>query len=1129
MCPGSLSDSQIGRLPRRSFSTPRPFLVDSPFLLPHSRGLASSSSDRHDQTLHPIAPTSSRSSIRVHNHALVTAQSVLGPLEGNTSEATLPTMQSSAAVADALTAEAKLGARHNIFYTRDIWARATATRVSACLSAAFVLALWYVAYHALVGTRASSRGAKPLWQLSTMLADDANIDRLDTELDSDEYEDEHESRASGFLANARERHALRRMLARSEGKRSSIVRITSSDPSSSLSDHPMQVDLEPPTRRSFWPAPPSSTPPSDSAASSPTSSTPPPASARRRKESGRLAAAEPGRRQHTASPSRSPTLLSGSLPVRPTRIRPVERSPLGRVASRNKRNGSPSLATDAADARDASPSPTSPLAEDWADESQLSPTAAAPADHDALLTTPSLASEASFTSAIPASPASSTFSLRAPSILKRRPQSFRTASLRDIDISYSLMQRKASLPALPLADIQQQQQHDFWHHAAMHSSPAPPPYQPASPDAIHAVERSVKLIEPDWRPHLDSHVRAQERLEAATRFATAQGADGDFWFERFTQSTAAAGRDWDWRKRRARLQRAAALGMALGQSGLAIPASPMPGNVGKTDVQLQHQLGTQPTPAAQAASPVRKVLPAAPLITFSEHELKSAPVLKVDTESGRRPARGSVDATSPTYSATPLSPTPSGTGTPLGGIFGAVLPSAESVSAVMAARMAQRRRASDDATASSALPAADDANTMRRGVVDKAMRRRLSASTSSAVPSSPGASPAGSPSIEGRGSPLRDSSPFPSDAGRTSMDAPSSPPGASAMSVPGRLSSLGTVGKKVSLTNLRAGLRRGSGSTDFMHDASGIELVPHSPDLSEGDTHVDAAATTSPEGPRSSADAYSAHDPLQGIVLSRTDSQLRHVEGGGDGGPKQRMRSESPQATPQFRGGSRVTKLGSAPAAVLNPPYDVVEELRDRGGERDSISQGSSDSDSLRRRLRSQTDSATRARMDSVLNNTARRDGLSLSPGTASSPPTTKARARGGSRSSIVKSASGASHHLDRSAMRRSSMRSGSDSGSLASSTSLPSTARRRAKDATPDPQLQPEPAPRGMAQRARSASISSNASSLASGSRKSSRSNSFREAAGLGMTSNPGTPGSPEERRGDPFSLTPLHAQQQV
>lgn len=1050
-------------------------------------------------------------------------------------------MQSSAAIDDALTAGAKLSAHHNIPYTRDIWARATATRVSACLSAAFVLALWYVAYHALVGTRASSRGAKPLWQLSTMLADDASIDRLDTELDSDEYEDEHESRASGFLANARERHALRRMLARNEGKRSSIVRITSSDPSSSLSDHPMQVDLEPPTRRSFWPAPASSTPPSDSAASSPTSSTPPPASARRRKESGRLAAAEPGRRQHTASPSRSPTLLSGSLPVRPTRIRPVDRSPLGRVASRSKRNGSPSLGTDAADARDASPSPTSPLAEDWADESQLSPTAASGADHEALLTTPSLASEASFTSAIPASPASSTFSLRAPSILKRRPQSFRTASLRDIDISYSLMQRKASLPALPLADIQQQQQqHDFWHHAAMHSSPAPPPYQPSSPDASHAAERSVKLIEPDWRPHLDSHVRAQERLEAATRFATAQGTDGDFWFERFTQSTAAAGRDWDWRKRRARLQRAAALGMALGQSGLASPAGPLPGNVGKTDVQLQHQLGAQPTPAAQAASPVRKVLPAAPLITFSEHELKSAPVLKVDTESGRRPARTSIDATSPTYSATPLSPTPSGTGTPLGGIFGAVLPSAESVSAVMAARMAQRRRASDDATASSAMPAAGDATTMRRGVVDKAMRRRLSASTSSAVPSSPGASPAGSPSIEGRGSPLREAtSPFSSDAGRTSMDTPSSP-GASAMSVPGRLSSLGTVGKKVSLTNLRAGLRRGSGSTDFMHDASGIELVPNSPELAfDAHTHADPAASPSPEGPRSSADAYSAPDPLEDIVLSRTDSQLRHADGSDGGGPKQRVPSESPQAPPQFRGGARVTKLGSAPAAVLNrAPYDVVEELRqdrERGerGERDSISQGSSDSDSLRRRLRSQTDSAARARMDSVLLNsspTARRDGpAALSAGTASSPPTAKTRARGGSRSSIVKSASGASNHLDRSAMRRSSMRSGSDSGSLASSTSLPSMARRRGKDATPDPQLQPEPAPRGMAQRARSASISSNASSLASGSRKSSRSNSFRETAGLGMTSNPGTPGSPEERRGDPFSLTPLHAQQPV
>ncbi len=109
--------------------------------------------------------------------------------------------------------------------------------------------------------------------------------------------------------------------------------------------------------------------------------------------------------------------------------------------------------------------------------------------------------------------------------------------------------------------------------------------------------RSVKLTEPDWRPYAVFHDRARERMEAAAYAAsqlksastpnlrqqitstnmgglsglpglggggsesggsnssssgTATSAEEDFWFERFTQSTAAAGKDWDWRKRRQR-------------------------------------------------------------------------------------------------------------------------------------------------------------------------------------------------------------------------------------------------------------------------------------------------------------------------------------------------------------------------------------------------------------------------------------------------------------------------------------------------------------------------------------------------------------------------------------------------
>ncbi|KAJ1018980.1 hypothetical protein NDA16_004783 [Ustilago loliicola] len=525
----------------------------------------------------------------------------------------------------------------NILYSRDIWARGTATWSSTCIFAGLISALAFFAYIYFVKanvSQGSSNQTKPLWQLSSMLADDATINRLDTELDSDEYEDEQQSsRSSGFLANSKERLALRRMLGRNENKRSSIVRIVSSDPTSNLCENPMQVDLEPTTKRSFWPAPVSNTPPSDSSnpnsptAASPSlssatprqaSGSPTPAATRRRKESGRLLAGEAGRRQHSASPSPSLSPLSSTsgLPTRPARVRPVDtRSPLSRTA-RNKRNSTSSLSSaDGLNSPKLPPPTTKPAVEEaiWADE------AGTPVDErDEAQGTPKLA-----------------------------PQ-------------------------------------------------CPTDPSPDSATSGQNKQRSIKLIEPDWRPHIDSHIRARERLDTATRFAAFKMAtDGagameskfdsddvdvnDFWFERFTQSTAAAGRDWDWRKRRARLQRAAALGMALGQSGLASPPapSPLPGNIGKTDVQLQHQHAgsSEPTSAAQAASPMRKTLPSAPLITFTEQELATAPVLKIDTESGRRDA-----PLSPALrgNGTPLSPTPSGTGTPLDGIFGAVLPSADS-------------------------------------------------------------------------------------------------------------------------------------------------------------------------------------------------------------------------------------------------------------------------------------------------------------------------------------------------------------------------------------------------------------------------------------------------------------------
>ncbi|WFC96644.1 hypothetical protein MBRA1_003305 [Malassezia brasiliensis] len=91
--------------------------------------------------------------------------------------------------------------------------------------------------------------------------------------------------------------------------------------------------------------------------------------------------------------------------------------------------------------------------------------------------------------------------------------------------------------------------------------------------------RSVVLKEPDWTPFVNSHDRARKRvmmasianamnelqsgkgspiekskqlpiLEALPIEPPAElGDGGEFWFERFTRSTAAAGKHWDWRRR----------------------------------------------------------------------------------------------------------------------------------------------------------------------------------------------------------------------------------------------------------------------------------------------------------------------------------------------------------------------------------------------------------------------------------------------------------------------------------------------------------------------------------------------------------------------------------------------------
>lgn len=91
--------------------------------------------------------------------------------------------------------------------------------------------------------------------------------------------------------------------------------------------------------------------------------------------------------------------------------------------------------------------------------------------------------------------------------------------------------------------------------------------------------RSVVLTEPDWTPFTDIHDRARKRAVVANLVSTVNelhsqrssptkkgkslpileslpfeppqelGDGSEFWFERFTRSTAAAGKHWDWRRR----------------------------------------------------------------------------------------------------------------------------------------------------------------------------------------------------------------------------------------------------------------------------------------------------------------------------------------------------------------------------------------------------------------------------------------------------------------------------------------------------------------------------------------------------------------------------------------------------
>lgn len=432
--------------------------------------------------------------------------------------------------------------------------------------------------------------------------------------DSDEYDYEDDGEgaeeSSGIVQPLRKIFSLRKGLIRTPSRDSStgrkyasIVRITSSDPRSSLSSAPIQLDLDAGTSSTI-----TNGVGSDSASFGVIHHTA--SAARRRRESGRLLSAGnnnsgPVRAASPYGRSTSPLTVSGSS-SRHARVIKRQHSKTSQASSPDGRLRAPSSAVSAGGASEED--------EDMFYEEDLSPT----------------------------------------SILKREPQVY--ASLPTLDRSDS------SASAYDAASS--------YFTNSNTASPSYPPntnsvgrlppgagYAPSSPflrrESVHRLgtltpeqakaiwpERRSKLIrlrEPDWTPFVDVHDRAKERLQAAANVAahprsgspslslaseysssskgqnsvTSNGMsqlelDDEFWFERFTPSTAAAGRDWDWRKRRRLRQQAeiaakAAFIEANEESPLSTldsnsstlnggdVAAPSITNVGLTDVQLQKQ------------------------------------------------------------------------------------------------------------------------------------------------------------------------------------------------------------------------------------------------------------------------------------------------------------------------------------------------------------------------------------------------------------------------------------------------------------------------------------------------------------------------------------------------------------
>lgn len=389
------------------------------------------------------------------------------------------------------------------------------------------------------------KSTSPLQILKNIL-DNENLIEVEP-IDSDEFEFEEDIDAESMDGTGSAWHLSqghRAGLSKEQAARrpGTIIRITSSDPLSQLSQQAFQMDLD--HKRRLEPCGPHGSPHYTTI------------NGRRRKESGRL-------QFSIQDTSGAISKASGVRPSTPSRVYKQRK-----VGSRGTGSGSPLLKERRfADQKRNGRFPSSDQEEDMLEALSCSP----------VELSPDLAGVSSLDSP------------RLASILRREPK--RYASLPSVAQSADGSGSSSSHPSStsswtdgvtsssPVSSLPPGAAHAKDSPFAL---PPPPPFPRLGTLTVEQAramwpEKNVRLLrlkEPDWTPYVAQHIRARERLQAA---ADAVGAyDGgrsisplppaprawdddlslqrerDFWFERFTPSTAAAGRDWDWRKRRAR-------------------------------------------------------------------------------------------------------------------------------------------------------------------------------------------------------------------------------------------------------------------------------------------------------------------------------------------------------------------------------------------------------------------------------------------------------------------------------------------------------------------------------------------------------------------------------------------------